>query len=109
MPLLNNEPLVHVATAPNEAVASIWAGILENNGIYCVLKGANLRCAYYVLLTNHHSTIHVLALKASLAKEILGPLEDDLNDYVISRGNCLSLRSRIFIVVVFLLWAFGGR
>jgi hypothetical protein len=106
--VFQDEPLVHIATAPNEAVAGMWAGILENNGISCVLKSDNLRSAYYFLLTNHYFTIHVLDSKALQAKEILSPLEDDLNDYVISRGNCLSLTSRIFIVVVFLLWAFGG-
>ncbi|MFC1873829.1 hypothetical protein ACFLYX_00845, partial [Chloroflexota bacterium] len=33
-----SDPLVHIATAPNEAVAHMWAGILEENGIRCLVK-----------------------------------------------------------------------
>jgi predicted amidophosphoribosyltransferase len=41
--LYSNEPLVHVATAPNEAIAGMWAGILENNGIHCLIKGDDFK------------------------------------------------------------------
>ena len=103
-PVSQIESLVHVATAPNEAIAGMWAGILENNGILSVLKSSDFKSAQYSLLINQHFTIHVLEPKALKAKELLSPFEDDLNDYVISRGNCLSLASRIFIIVAFLFF-----
>jgi len=98
------EPLVHVATAPNEPIAGMWAGILKDNGINSVLKSSDFRSAQYSLLTNQHLTIHVLESKALKTKEIISPLEYDLNDFVNTRGNYLSIRCRIFIVIFF-LWS----
>jgi hypothetical protein len=68
-----DEPLVHIATAPNESIANMWAGILEEHGIRCVLKSANLRAAMYYFLYNMTCQIHVLASEAEQAKEILSP------------------------------------
>ena len=67
------EPLVHIATAPNESVASMWSGILEEHGIHCLLKSANLRAAMYAFTYNMTCQIHVLASQAEQAKEILSP------------------------------------
>jgi hypothetical protein len=76
-----DEPLVYVATAPNEWVASMWAGILEEHGIRCVLKGANLRAAMYYFTYNMTCQIHVSASQAERAKEILTPfLETDARE-----------------------------
>jgi len=73
-----DEPLVYVATAPNESVANMWSGILEEHGVRCVLKGANLRAAMYHFTCNMTCQIHVLASQAERAKEILAPfLETD--------------------------------
>jgi len=69
-----DEPLVYIATAPNESVASMWSGILEEHGILCLLKSANLRAAMYAFTYNMTCQIHVLASQAERAKEILGPL-----------------------------------
>lgn len=68
-----DEELVHIATAPNEAIANIWAAALEEHGIRCLVKGANLRAAMYFLPFNMQCEIHVLASEAKRAKEILDP------------------------------------
>jgi len=68
-----DEPLVYIATAPNESVANMWAGILEEHGIHCLLKSANLRAAMYAFTYNMTCQIHVLASQAERAKEILDP------------------------------------
>jgi hypothetical protein len=54
-------------------VASMWAGILEEHGIRCLLKSANLRAAMYAFTYNMTCQIHVLASQADRAREILGP------------------------------------
>ena len=69
-----DEPLVYIATAPNESVASMWSGILEEHGIRCLLKSANLRAAMYAFTYNMTCQIHVLASQAERAKEVLSPL-----------------------------------
>lgn len=68
-----DEPLVYVATAPNESVATMWSGVLEEHGIRCLLKRANLRAAMYAFTYNMTCQIHVLASQAEQAKEILSP------------------------------------
>jgi hypothetical protein len=68
-----DEPLVYIATAPNESVANMWSGILEEHGIRCLLKSANLRAAMYAFTYNLTSQIHVLESQAERAKAILSP------------------------------------
>jgi Putative prokaryotic signal transducing protein len=68
-----DEPLVYIATAPNELVASMWSGILGEHGIRCLLKSADLRAAMYAFTYNMTCQIHVLASQAERAKEILSP------------------------------------
>lgn len=68
-----DEPLVYIATAPNESVANMWAGILEEHGIRCLLKSADLRAAMYAFTYNMTCQIHVLTSQAERAKEILSP------------------------------------
>ncbi|MHC1578867.1 MAG: putative signal transducing protein [Dehalococcoidia bacterium] len=68
-----DEPLVYIATALNESVASMWSGILEEHGIHCLLKSANLRAAMYAFTYNMTCRIHVLASEAERAKEMLSP------------------------------------
>jgi hypothetical protein len=67
-----DEPLVHIATAPNEAVANIWSGILEEQGIPCLLQGGEVRPAMYVLPYQPYE-IYVLASEVKKAKKILAP------------------------------------
>jgi hypothetical protein len=76
-----DEQLVYIATAPNESVANMWSGILEEHGIRCLLKSANLRAAMYAFTYNMTCQIHVLASQAAQAKEILGPfLKADISE-----------------------------
>ena len=75
--IMSDEPLVRIATAPNEAIAHMWSGILEDNGIHCLLKSENLRAAMYVLPFNTQYEIQVLASEAVKATEILTPFVDE--------------------------------
>jgi hypothetical protein len=68
-----DEPPVHIATAPNEAVANMWSDILREHGIRCLLKGGELRAAMYSLTYNQQYEIHVLASEAKKAAQILAP------------------------------------
>ena len=71
------DPLVVVATAPNEPVAGMWAGILENEGIHSVVKGQELTAAMYVPSSFAMCRILVLASQADKAKEILRPFLEE--------------------------------
>ncbi len=73
-----DDPLVLVATAPNEPVAGMWAGILENEGIRSVTKGRDLRAAQYVPSLVSACDIYVLASQAERAKEVLVPFMESL-------------------------------
>lgn len=70
---INNEPLVHIATAPNEIVANMWAGILEEDGMRCLLKGGGLQAAMYASPLSVPYEIYVLESEAANATEILAP------------------------------------
>ena len=65
------EPLVHIATAPNEWVAKMWSGILEEHGIRCLLKGRGLQAAMYASPLTVNWDVHVLESQAEKASEIL--------------------------------------
>ena len=71
------EPLVHVATAPSEPLAMMWAGILEDAGIYSLVKSGDLKAAYYMPSLLSSCEIHVLKSQAEKAKLILEPLIRD--------------------------------
>jgi hypothetical protein len=77
-----NEPLVHVATAPNEVVAQMWAEILEDDGIHCSIKMGRVAGDFFSLFTRMGVPveIHVLASEAQKAKEILDSLEESPTD-----------------------------
>jgi hypothetical protein len=80
-PETSDEPLVHVATAPNPIIAAMWKGILENEGISSLVGTGDLRAAQYVLSINSDSKIYVLASHEKEAKEILAPfIEKTLTD-----------------------------
>ena len=71
------DPLVLVATAPNEPTAMLWSGILENEGIHSVVKGQELTAAMYVPSSFAMCRILVLASQADKAKEILKPFLEE--------------------------------
>ncbi len=74
---VTDEPLVHIATAPNEPLANMWVGILENEGIHSLLKSGNLKAAMYMPSLSYGCEIHVLASKAEKAREILSPFLEE--------------------------------
>jgi len=86
------EPLVHVATAPNESVATMWAGILEEEGIDSAtmwagileeegidsfIKGGDWYMGAAIPFAYLGQEIHVLESQAEKAKLILEPLIRD--------------------------------
>ncbi|MDD5038689.1 MAG: DUF2007 domain-containing protein [Dehalococcoidales bacterium] len=68
-----SEALVLVATAPNEPIARMWAGILENEGIHSLIQHHGMRSAQYASPLFSQCKIYVLASQAEKAKEILAP------------------------------------
>jgi hypothetical protein len=67
---------VHIATAPDEVLASLWKGILEEEGIPSLIRRSDLTAAMYVLPGNTQCQIHVLASQAQRARDILDSLQD---------------------------------
>jgi hypothetical protein len=63
--------LAFVARAPNEPIAQMWAGILENEGIHSVIKGQELTAAMYISSSASPCDIFVLSEQSEKAKEIL--------------------------------------
>ena len=72
-----DEPLVHIATAPDEVMASLWKEVLEDEGIRSMVKRSDLAAAMYSLPFNTQCEVHVLASDAERAKEILESLEEE--------------------------------
>jgi len=68
---------IHIATAPGELVAKMWSGILEENGIRCLLKGGGLQASMYTSPLAVNWEIHVLESQAEEALEILAPFLED--------------------------------
>jgi hypothetical protein len=73
----NKEPLVCVATAPNEIVANMWKGILEENGINSMLKSVSFMESAQYTRNVFPYQIYVLPEEAEKAKEILTPFLDE--------------------------------
>jgi len=73
----SKEQLVHVATAPTEQLAMMWAGILEDEGIYSLVKGRDWYMGAAIPFYSFNHEIHVLASQAEEAKKILDPLIRD--------------------------------
>jgi len=74
----DKDSLMHIATAPNEPLARMWAGILENEGIYSLVKSIDLSVAWYLPSLLSHYEIHVLSSQAEKASKILAPLLKDV-------------------------------
>lgn len=70
-----NEKLVPVAVAPNELIAELWRGLLEQEGITAMLKAMGPGSAYFSNFGNQH-TLFVLESDAQRAREILDQDEE---------------------------------
>lgn len=73
------EPLVHIATAPNEIVANVWKDALAENGIKCLLKSINLVASMYTSPYTLQFEVLVLASDAEKARETLTPFLEEEN------------------------------
>ena len=69
----HDDPLVPIATAANEAMANMWAGMLEENGIHCLIKDKLSGVTLSVWSMNRPCEIHVIASEARRATRILAP------------------------------------
>ena len=70
---LNEDMLIHIATAPNEPLAMMWAEILKSEGIHSLVKSRDLRAAMYTPSLLSHCEIHVLSSQVEKAQQILAP------------------------------------
>lgn len=77
---MSQDPLVLVVKAPNEPIAVMWQGILENEGIHSVVNSQDMKAAMYVLPLITSCQIYVLASQAGQAKEILAPFINEQPD-----------------------------
>jgi hypothetical protein len=78
--MAQNDSLVMVAKAPNEPIAVMWQGILENEGIRSVVIPHDLKAAMYVPSMLAPCKLYVLASQADRAKEILDPFINEQPD-----------------------------
>jgi hypothetical protein len=76
------ESLMRATTAPNEVVAQMWAEILKDEGIHCLMKMGRIAGDFLSLFTKIGVPveIHVLASEGQMAKEILDSLEESPTD-----------------------------
>jgi hypothetical protein len=72
-----NEPLVFIARAPNEIVATMWKGILEENGVQSMLKSVSFMESAQYAHNLFPFDIFVLDSDAGKAKEILTPFLEE--------------------------------
>ncbi len=70
-------PLIHIATAPNEPLALMWAEVLKNEGIHSTIMSRDLRAAMYTPSLLSHCEIQVLEPHAEKAIELLTPFLKD--------------------------------
>jgi hypothetical protein len=65
--------MIKLATAPDEAIATMWAGVLEQEGIRCLLKKTDpLSVAYSVGAGPMSVDLYVNDEDADRARETLG-------------------------------------
>ncbi|CCF86091.1 putative signal transducing protein [Nitrolancea hollandica] len=65
-----DEKVVPVAVAPNEPIAELWRGLLEQEGITAMLKAMGPGAAYFSNFGYQH-TLYVLESDAERARDIL--------------------------------------
>lgn len=66
-----DEPIVPIATAPDELIASMWQGILKDNGINCLLGTGSSVLTSQGQKFGVPVTIFTLASEVKRAREIL--------------------------------------
>jgi hypothetical protein len=71
------EPLVCIATAPNEMIANLWKDVLKDNGIHSLLKSTSFMDSAQYAHNVFPYQIYVLASEAEKAKEVLLPFLEE--------------------------------
>jgi hypothetical protein len=69
--------LICIARAPNEMIATMWKGILEENGINSMLKSVSFMESAQYAHNLFPFDIYVLDSEAEKAKEILTPFLEE--------------------------------
>jgi len=67
--------MVHIATAPNELEAQLWKGILEDNGIYSMVRTTESLNLYISPMSLQHE-LYVLESDEENARNILGDISE---------------------------------
>lgn len=73
-------PLVRIASAPNAAIAALWKGLLDNEGIPALIRMAGPLTGYVTFAGPHD--LLVLASDAAGARQLLAAFHDDTRDLV---------------------------
>jgi hypothetical protein len=73
-------PLVRVASAPNAAIAAMWKGLLDNEGIPALIRMAGPLTGYAPFASPHD--LLVLATDAEAARDLLAAFNEDERDLV---------------------------
>lgn len=73
-------PLVRIASAPNAAIAEMWKGLLDNEGIPAMIRMAGPLTGYVTFAGPHD--LLVLASDAAGARQLLAAFNEDARDLV---------------------------
>ena len=73
------EPLITIATAPNEMGAEMWKDALVENAIKCLPRSINIETSLYTSPFINQYEVLVLASDAEKAREILTPFLEEEN------------------------------
>lgn len=73
-------PLVRIASAPNAALAEMWKGLLDNEGIPALIRMAGPLTGYVTFASPHD--LLVLASDAETARQFLAAFNEDGRDLV---------------------------
>lgn len=71
-----DDELVELAVAPNEVVAALWRGVLEEAGIPVLVKVLGLGHAYWSTFAAEHA-LYVRRRDSARARELLEALETE--------------------------------
>ena len=81
----DDDPLLKVAQAGNQALAEMWKDVLRSNGIPSMLRMAGGLTAYVTFAAPYD--ILVLASKAEEARDLLAAYNEDEGDLALGRDG----------------------
>ena len=88
--------IIKLATVSNAPLAGLWAGVLEDAGIRCLVKAAGPGFADFSLAVCPHY-LFVLESEAAAARELLEPYVEPGSDIDFAKGQIgrASCRERV--------------